>query len=173
MFQPDIIPIIWPSIDWNNYLQGVLTATGIRPTKDLDSHIGILSDSARFLASLSKFQHPELTKDVLAAIRDSRSILNHLSYTFLVSAEKEVFCQIGQRTKLTVTSQDDIAIISGTLAEWKSASLEFLLYTECDFNIRLLFDKIILLFEHAGLGDLWFGYNKESLKDKTFILKIK
>lgn len=174
MFTPDIFPISQPNINWHAFLQGTVAATGESPTRPVDGYPGNLSDFARFLASLAHFNAPNLQKDVLATIRDSRSLLGHLSFGFLVSAEVDVFCQIGQRTKLIVTSSPrDIAIVTGSLADWRGATLEFLWNTECDFAVRLLFDKIILYFEHIGLGDIWFGYRKQSLKDQTFLLEYR
>lgn len=168
---PDIIPIIQPAINWHTFLHGTVAVTGESPTRLVDSYPGYLSDPARFLAAISNFNHPELHKDVLAAIRDSRSLLGHLSYSFLVAADCEIICEIAQRNVgLIVTSKNEVAIMSGSLTDWRAASLEFCI-SESDFNIRLLFDKVVLHFEHIGLGDLWHGWRKKSMPDQTFLLE--
>ncbi len=92
-------------------------------------------------------------------------------------ADDETTKQIMERTdlKVSMTSSIDgerISIVSGSLKAWFTATL-----TCCTdrqpYNLRVLFDKVVVFFEKLGLSELWCKNRKRTLPDQTFLLEYK
>jgi hypothetical protein len=173
---PDIIPIVVPRIDWPTFLKGCQDGLGYSPVGPIDSSPRQLSDAAKFVVVAATLQDRQITQ-ALPALRNSLDLLNHLAYSFLVYADDETLKQTLERTdlKISMTQSVDgerIAIVSGNLKQFFTATL-----TCCQerqpFNLRVLFDKFVLFFEAAGLGELWHETRKRTLPDRTFLLEHK
>ena len=94
-------------------------------------------------------------------------------FSFAVYCDEEDLLQpILADTELSVVSKDRFGVITGSLDKWSDAILWFCC-EQSSFNLRLAFNKIVLLFEHANLQDIWMQYSKHRLPDKTFTLKRK
>ena len=176
MAAPDVIPIVLPSISLTPFLKIATDATGHCPNRGIDSSPREFSDAAKFIAVLAEFQDRRANQP-LAALRSAGSLLNHLHYAFGVYADSETIFQIKERTDLSITATETvdgerIALVSGTLKQWRDATIEC-----CDerqpFNLRVLFDKVVLIFEKFGLGELWDTLRKRQLPDHTFLLEDK
>lgn len=172
---PDLIPFMTPSINWGSFLKGASDATGRSIVRGVDASPRELSDPAKFLAVLSAFQ--DGNEKPLDAIRNSASIQAALHYGFLVYADEETVFQIMERTELMVTSTscldgERICVVTGNLKQWVQATKECCAEHQ-PFNLRLLFDKVILLFDRFGLGELWHDTRRRTLPDKTFLLEQK
>jgi hypothetical protein len=173
---PDIIPFMIPRVEWASLLKTAQDALGYSPVKALDACPRTLSESAKFLVVAASFQDRDL-KDALTALRDSLDLLAHLHFAFLVYADDETVKQVMERTdlKITMTNSVDgerIAIASGNLKQWYTATLTCCTERQ-PYNLRVLFDKVVLFFEKAGLAELWHGSKKRALPDRTFLLEYK
>jgi hypothetical protein len=173
---PDIIPIVVPRIDWTTFLKTAQDALGYSPVKAVDHCSRPLSDYGKFLVVAASFQDRNLV-DALGALRDANDLLNHLAFVFNVYADAETILLIMERTRLRVTMTptvdgERIAIVSGNLQDWHQATI-ICCADRQPFNLRLLFDKVVLFFESLGLGELWHATRKKSLPDRTFLLEPK
>lgn len=173
---PKIILIAWPQIDWPTLAKASDVVLGYNPVKPADKSDRQLSDHARLLAVLSAFSDRDST-DPLKSIREAGSLLNHLKFSFLIAADRETIFRISTTTRLDCTPNDSVdgglaAIVSGTLSEWREATIE-LCHSNSPMPIRVLMDTVVLQFEKLGLGEVWSDYRKVQLKDKTFRLEHK
>lgn len=165
-----ILPIIQPAINWTELVKSAEAALGYSPAK-YDAKRP-LSEAARFLALAAMFKN-KADSDAVASLREARSILEHLSFGFLVACDRETIFELMQCTNLQVSTNsaitgDSVAIVTGTLAEWRDAIIE--LSADNTYCMRLLLDKIFVYFERQGLGELWADYKKQTLKDQTILL---
>ncbi len=173
---PRIQPAIIPRIDETLIVKTATELLGYSPTKALDSHPRPLSEGARLLVILASFQDGKL-ENALEPLRGRIDLLNHLQYSFIVYADDETVQQIMERTDLSVSmteslSKDRAAFVSGTLKEWYMATLTCCQKSQ-PYNLRVLFDVTMLMFEKLGFSEIWHGVRKSSLPDKTFYLEHK
>jgi hypothetical protein len=176
MAAPDVIPIVVPNINLPQFLKLATDATGHCPNRGVDSSPRTFSDYGKFIAILAEFQDRRANQP-LTVLRDAGSLLHHLSYSFGVYADTETIFQIKERTDLHIVSTESldgerIVLVSGTLREWRDATIECCQERQ-PFNLRLLFDKVVLLFDKFGLGELWDTLRKRPLADHTFLLEDK
>lgn len=165
-----------PAINWSEFLRVTNEVLGYSPVRIVDSCPRQLSDHARFVAVAASFQDRGIT-NAIESLRDSLDLIQHLQFVFCVYADTETFIQIRARTdlKITVTDAMDgerIAIVSGNLKEWYEATLVCCQERQ-PYNLRILFDKFVLIFDKLGLGDIWHTTRKRSLPDHTFLLEQK
>ena len=168
--------VIRPAVDLNTVFRAANQALGRTLTKAIDRSAVPLSDDAKFISALSAFSLYEPTNAV-DHIRQSNHELFFLHYTFLCYADADTGFKLREWTKLDTTSHfaldgGVVFFASGSLAEWKRASIECC-SAKATFNLRLLFDKIILQLEAQGVADIWFEQRKKMLKDQTFLLEDK
>ncbi len=106
-----------------------------------------------------------------------RSILRHLSFSFLCVAATDTIQESLERTFLDHVVFDTIrrgfsgAIISGTVSNFKDA------ITECcdstsNTDIRELYNQIYLLLQRSGLRRIWDAQTKK-ITDGTFTIKVQ
>lgn len=165
-------------IDWDIFLKACNDALGYSPIRGVDSLQRELSDPAKLIASLAAFHDKQNLEAPLASIREAGSILRHLSYVFLTYCDTALISDIRERTQLNVTSKvvfesvESLAVVSGSLFDFRIATLECCT-EDSPYNLRYLFDAFVLYFESIGLGELWHDQRKRPLKDKTFLLEDK
>ena len=68
--------------------------------------------------------------------------------------------------------ENDFSVISGTLAMWYTSILHCC-SRNCSFECRILLNKVLILFEQNGLGEVWGLFGKETLPDQSYILYAK
>ncbi len=170
---PQVVPITHSVIDWNNYLKIVQRAIGTSITKSLDKAGMTPGSIPAFLFTLADLkQHPP------TILRDSSSLLRHVSVSFLAIIDSDSlieFLELGTLsilTRETIKPEITILILSGNLDQWRSAVIEGC-SLESPFQIRSVFDQCLIHFEKAGLGNLWFHYKKRTMSDGTFLLLEK
>lgn len=129
-----------------------------------------LSDFGKYLAILGSFKEGS-SFDPLKAIRSEFSLLNHLSFGFLVTEFNDLLTSyLTERTDLHVLSRPNQAVVTGTLKQWRIASIECC-QQDKPHELRLFFDHIVLTFTRLKLGDLWFDYRRTAHEDQTFFLE--
>lgn len=175
---PEIKLISKPDIDMSQFLHLTATAIGYDPARAIDNTSRLMSDTEKFISALSCFHNEEnINRPVGETISDSASICSHLNYSMLFVADRETIFKSMERSGLQHTVADgltgaQLAFVSGSLQQWKTATLECCNDT-ASYNLRLLFDKVMLMFESIGLKLVWNNIRKKSMKDKTFILEHK
>ena len=168
----DAVLIIKPHIDFKTLLGLSSEALGYNPAEKSDAGILDVSDVERFISAL-------------AAIRDQKSpagliagLLTHVSFSVFLACEERDMIDVLQSAAAmsfvvadTVARGVQVAVISGTLAQWRDAvSNGSTLATEGE--VRLCFNRIHSLFEGAGL-DVWTDFRVRPAPDKTFYLEDK
>jgi hypothetical protein len=173
----EAILISKPEIDLENLFRVTAQTLGRRITGAIDNCPRELSKDEKFISALSEFKSQHLTSWAKDRIQRAEHELFFLHYVFLCYTDKDTAIKIREWTKLDVLSQSSIdgeiiLVVGGSLVFWRAASLDCC-SGQSSFNLRLLFDKIILKFEEIGLGDVWFNYRKRTLPDQTFLIEDK
>lgn len=141
--------------------------------RGIDASPIILSEYARFIASLGEFRQNEKTEP-LKILRNPGDLLKHLQFSFLIPGSKELFFQLLELTELSIIFQVDQGIVSGSLEQWKNAIVNCLnSYYSPSKELRQIFDECLLFFDFCGLQAIFFDYRKFGLKDGTFLLEHK
>lgn len=107
-----------------------------------------------------------------------RSILRHLSFSFLCVAADDTIRESLERTYLDHIVFDTLrrgfsgAFISGTASNFKDAITECCQSTSMT-DIRELYNQIYLLMQSAGLRRVWNTRTKRIVSDGTFLIESK
>lgn len=161
-----------PAIDLEIIAGTFYKRTGKSHTRGVDSCPRPLSDLAKFIAILSSFEHGGTPFDALKSLREEFSLLVHLHFSFVVWEYGGLPVELASKTDLGITSSGQTMIVSGTLKQWRIASLECC-QKKRSRELRFFFDCVILYFEKMGLGEIWFDHRRCSLEDETFYLEHK
>lgn len=172
-----IVPLIIPNIDLKSFIKACSEVFKFNPLSGVDKSSRQFTDPAKFLIGISAFHNRQNLKIPLSSLRQAGSLHTHLSYTFLVAAPKPVILKSLERTELNHTIAEELedlqfVILSGTLAEFKAATLENC-HPDVDHELRLLYDGLYLYFQKCGLGELWFDTVKSKGPNGTFYLENK
>lgn len=165
-----------PKIDLEFFFKASNKVLGRTVTKAIDRTMIPQTESAKFISALAEFDDENLKSDKATYnVQTAEHELFFLHYVLICIADEETYIKTREWTKLDVTSQrcfdsEIIFLLGGCLHEWKRATRECC-SIEAPFHLRLLFDKIILLFEKEGLGNVWFDLRKKTLPDQTFLLE--
>lgn len=163
-------------ISLDNLIRGSKENIKYNPLKGVDALKRDLTDHAKFLAGIAGIANQQDTQYPLAAIRNARTILEHLHFGFIVHCDQATLLGIREKSELTVTSRSEagtwIAVVSGSLAKYKAAATEVCIPTS-PFEIRYLFDELVMFFEKIGLQDIFFDYRKVIQRDGSFLLEHK
>lgn len=168
---PQLILLSTPKVNLDAFAKAYEGAIGVSPFRGVDSHTRKFSDPARFIAALAE------PTDPLTALRDAMHELNHLAYSFMVLSDLEVISEISGKSNLKVASFEcragtKLSVVSGSLSDWYTATLEFC-SEKASFNLRHLFDGVLLQFDKLGLAEIWHEKRRRGLKDSTFLLEDK
>lgn len=172
---PEVLLIDSPNPNWSNYLAACEKGLGFSPTDIVDDSGRKWSDPAKYLISISVLGGDG--GEAISLIQSSCSYGAHLHFSFLIRADAPTFFSLMSKTKLKVTPNTAVdgsmfGIVSGTLLDWKTATLDCCQEKQ-PFTLRLLFDKIYLLFEKLGLVEYWSDCKTKAHNDKTFLLEYK
>jgi hypothetical protein len=165
---PEVLLIAKTQVEWNIFLKTIKQLIGHNVSQALDS--SRVDGLAAFICSLGEMETDVL--DSVFILRNAGSLLEHIMYSFLLVAERELFRTISFKTKLSIhevkTIRDgiDCGIISGNLSEWRTAIINCTTGTESQ-DLRIFLNKVLFLFERDGLHELWVLYEKEWLPDAT------
>ena len=178
MSEPIVIILSRPKIDLEIFYEIAYRITGRPVTKAIDKSMIPQTEPAKFISALAEFSDPEKDYKATYNVQTAKNELFFLYYVLVCYTTPETCKHIREWTKLDVTSQMSrtgaatVFLLGGNLCEWVRAT------TKCcsasaGFDLRLLFDRILLIFEGEGLGGLWFGQRKTTLPDETFLLEDK
>lgn len=110
-------------------------------------------------------------KDVPSDIGNLGALLKHEHHTMIISCTSREMTEIVLDADLsvTITPDNELAIISGTLEQWRTTILNGSSESALD-SVRQFANLVLLEFEKLGLKSLWTNYSKGYLKDGTFKL---
>lgn len=169
-----VIPIIVPDIDFDTFLATASKAIGQNISTTIDKSNKKISPIYRFLISLSEFQTND--RPSVQILRDTASLYAHISLTFLFIAPLDVIMISMSRTRLKHTlaegmGRTQIAVVSGTLDEWKAACLECCSQTFGQ-DVQEFYNQVVIRFEELGIKELWSD-TKKTKKGNLFLLEKK
>lgn len=164
-----IKPIIGPSIRWSIFLKDTTDLTAHSITTSIDKSGLVLSDYAKFLVALSEL-HVGKQLNPIEVLKNNATILEHLHFSFLVTDKSILILKINEATKLSILSTKidggRVALISGTLGEWKTAIVTLSAIEE----LSELSFKLLTFFKQLGLGYVFADY---TYKNGTSLLEYK
>jgi hypothetical protein len=170
--EPFVCPITMPNVHWSEWIKAAQQYLGASPTRGLDAANIDLKDPGAWLASLD-FQERK-PNDALRH-GHANGIFYHLHLSFLIIMDMESCLQVSTETELhihripAIRRGDFLCIVSGTLKAWFDAILHFC-KEEQDILLRLIFNRVVNVFDHTYLKQIFHGCKRKILQDESFIL---
>jgi hypothetical protein len=166
---PIIVPIVWPNIDWHNFVVITNDLLGRSPTRSLDAANVPVGDLFSFLGAVEEFQHAN--SNPRDTVQDGLC-LRHASISVVCEYEKSVgldLIRIGNLEVIWPQERDDVFLVSGTLEQFQK-SIVRCSHKQYSFALRMFVDCLIILFEQKGLGRIFNKWKRQSHNDGTFSL---
>ncbi len=171
--QPEIFIIQRPDIDFPTYLGIALKVLGRSPASAADSSQRQLTDASRFLSCLSAMRNSE------AEVGLNPKFLSHVMYSVLIVADEPdvldiMECAGGMPfvTVETIVRGVLMVIMSGSLAQWKSAVIAGST-PDMTPGVRHAFNRIQTQFQSEGIS-LWMDFRQRQATDNvTYLLEDK
>lgn len=177
---PEVILISRIDVDWPTLRKNIHVASGQSPSNLIAQCPVKFSQAAEYLVFAACLKYNFVNKDPLQILRTlPHEILNFLHYSFLFACDSETYNTLRILNDIVLAQiqvSDGVYCIlgTGTLFDWKEAITLHLSHRVIyEKNYRILFDKLLILMEQEGLGELFSEYRKKSLPDKTFVLEKK
>lgn len=155
--------------DFNSFLSAAYQALDRNVASAADASYRELKDTEKFLYCLAGLR--EDSSEVITA-----DLLSHVTFSILVIANEYDFLHILERTlgmpfvvTETTASGVDVAVLTGTLAQWKLAVASGTSKNAPPI-IRNCFSKILLLFDRAGLTSVWQDDDRTTARDRSGLL---
>jgi hypothetical protein len=169
---PDAYILGSSEVEHRNLMLTAKQALGRSISQSLDNQGRETDTPAAYLTLLAAMTDPNA--EMLSTLEDPGHLLQHVFYTFMVVCDPATRVDIIQRTPLAVQFTStamgmDLLIVSGNLEDWRTAVINCC-SEQSPFQTRLLFDKVLVLFEGEGLGKLWVRYAKKKMPDNTIKL---
>ena len=166
---PSAILVQQPSIDFPTFLLHTEQALGYSPGTASDASPLQLHDAEKFMSCLAGM------KDQGAPVGLPPHLLTHVSFSMLVCAEdRDMQDALEYCSGLPFTVADtvargvQIAVITGSLAQWRDAVI-----SGCQFavepTVRALFNHVLSLFESVNLN-VWKDCERKQ-SGQTFLLE--
>lgn len=158
-------------IDMDTLLATAKQLLGRSPSRKLDSQGKSIDNASGYLTILAALKNEDIDQNTV--LEDPGHLLAHCYFTFMIACDNITILELMEKSRLVIQKIEVrngcLAIVAGTLEQWRTAIINCC-SEQSDFNLRLLFDKILLIFESEGLGKLWSRYGKKTLADQTFKL---
>ncbi|MEN6365653.1 MAG: hypothetical protein ABFC88_02430 [Thermoguttaceae bacterium] len=165
----EAVLITTPAIDFTKFLSLTYEAMGYSIASTADSSGLKMVDTAKFLYCLAALKNE--SAEIITA-----NLLCHLSFSILVIAEERDLLEILEMTSgmsfvraETTAVNVDIAVITGTLLQWKDAVVSGTSEATAP-TVRTCYSKILLLFDRVGLTSVWQGYDRTTAPDRSGLL---
>ena len=166
----DAILVTKPAYDLRAFLEVTHGALGYSPAESADACRRKLSDTERFISYLAAVRDPG------ASCGFQDGLLSHASFSVLLAAQESellaiLSCASGMTfvTANTTVRGISIAVLTGTLSQWKSAIADGL---SLDSQARACYTKLYTLFSEEGIN-IWFDYKVSTGKDRYLLLTYK
>lgn len=154
-----------PKIFWEGLLRAAYQILGRSLTRGLDERNEGPDSLPAYLACLLELGRPGA--NFLQEVRLNNSILRHVSLSFLLHD-----AQVSPEAGLSLLSQGELCLASGTLLQWKEAVLAGCT-PQAPHKMRLTACQIYFQLDRLGLAEIFGNYQKVDEHDKTFSFKPK
>lgn len=171
--KPETIIISRPQIDMSVFLGVALKTLGHSPATAADASGLCLSETGQFLSCLAALRNPR------AGVELNPRFLPHVSFSVLIVADEPdmmdiLECAAGMAfvTAETMIRGVLLAVITGTLAQWKAAVVAGS-GADIEPAVRFAFNRLHGLFKDEQL-DLWGDFRQRQAHDQvTYLLEDK
>ena len=166
---PNAVLIQQPAIDFSTFLAITNKVIGYSPSQAADGTCRRLHDAEKFTSCLAAM------KDGNAPVGLPPHLMTHVSFSLLVVADTRdtqdilEYCA-GMPFVITdtVARGVSVTVITGTLAQWRTAVIAGCGYS-VETSVRVLFNHVVSLFESANLN-IWKDCDRKQAGD-TFLLE--
>ena len=138
----------------------------------MDSSDSDVTDVLRFISCLAAMRDPKSRAGLIP------NLLSHVSFSvFLVCEDRDMVDVLQYATGMSAVVADtvargvQVAVISGTLAQWRDAVSSGSTATT-EPQVRACFNAIHIIFQNAGMN-VWTDYCVRTAEDTTFYLENK
>ncbi|REJ65611.1 MAG: hypothetical protein DWQ31_16865 [Planctomycetota bacterium] len=170
---PDAVLIQQPAIDFTTFLGLSHQMLGYSPGRAADSTRREFSDAERFLSCLAAL------RDEHAPAGITPNLLAHVSFSVFIAADERDLLDVLEAasgmsfvTAETLARGVHAAVITGTLNQWRDA-VKTGTSVAREHAVRACYCKVMVLFERAGLAQVWADFTKKSTTDHLFYLEDK
>jgi hypothetical protein len=170
---PSVVIVTQPQVDFNVLLGLSHKLLGYSPATKVDETRREFSDTERYISCLAAL------RDQNAPAGITPNLLTFASFGILIVAEERDMLDIIEAASgipvvlaETVNRGAMLAILSGTLAQWRDA-VKSGASPAVEYNVRLCFCQIMSLFERINLGHVWKEFTIKPQTDHTFYLEDK
>ena len=174
-FKSSVKPIAVPLIWWEELLKSTYDLTGMNLIKCLDGCKIEFSNHAKFIIALE-----HVNKKPIEILPNSQAALHHLYFSFLIEAPISVIIKLMEISMLPTVSFKSktkgarVALVSGTLSEWKANILSICTTTYSDntsAELRHIANTCLEYFSIMGLKSIFKNYQTRALSDGTFLME--
>lgn len=156
-----VVPVVVPSVLWNEFVSETQASLGRSPTRSLDEATVVVGDLKSFVASLAEFQEENSNPIPYLRSRESDRAMDMLSVTFLVECHPRSLFSISKFGHVNIfeggrtdsIDAEDVVLMSGTFRQWRTLIVEMV-------NLRM-FDEVLIeivkWFIRLGLRDMVAG----------------
>jgi len=166
---PSAVLIAQPAIDFRTFIGLTHKVMGRSPAEASDATRRELSDAEKFLSCLASL------RDAKAGVGLSPHLLAHVSFSAFIGSDDRDMLDILQCcaglpfvTAETSVRGMQIAVVTGTLAQWKDAVVSGC-RRDVSPPVRHCFNKLYGLFTGVGLN-VWADFSTRTTSDQTFLL---
>ena len=163
---PEVQFLAFSQVNWQAYIDLVQEIFGVSPTRCLDSERISIESTSAFVVSLHRLLEGSTTLT-------NFNVLKTIQASFIIKSDFKTILLAQQHTDLkfiSVEGDDIFTVVSGDLYEWRLAIL-----AGCGESVpkkvRLLFNKIFILFNNTGLNILWKNCPRLKQQDGTITIK--
>lgn len=173
---PSVTLIAGTAVDWPKFVTTINDSLGRSPTRELDNCGIAVGVPPTYVAALSEFA--VRGSNPITAVREADRLLAHLSFSFLVSCDREVLLGVlKQAIGLIVLCAEpsrgqENFIITANLRDLKQAIVEACAASG-DTQARIIFNEVWKILVNLGFKDLFSAYQRREMKDHTFALEGK
>ena len=169
---PSAVLVVQPVTDFNTLLGLSNQMLGYSIASKVDASRKQHSDAARLISCLAAMRDPAAPAGI------TPNLFAFISFAVLIAADERDLLDILEVAAMpfvtaeTIQRGIHIAVVSGTLSQWRDAVKTGASPT-VELNVRACYCKIMAEFEKAGLADAWKDFTSKPLKDHTFYLEDK
>ncbi len=159
-----------PSIDFTQFLGVSFEMFGRTLSEGADASHKKLTDTERFLSCLATMQ------DERAPVCLPPHLLTHVTFSVLMALnERDMIDVLSCCAEMPFVTADTVvrgiqaSVVTGTLAQWRSAVLSGC-RIEAQPDVRGIFNQVLSIFESACL-DVWSDCQRREGPDNTLLLE--
>lgn len=178
--EPNLKIVSKVQVDWLPLRENVLKGTGLQPSLTIAQCPVKISSAAEYLLFAAYLYLDDYSLEPRNLLLNlPRECMEFLHYSFLIECEPLLLDDLREKTNAHYASIDMgkyyCILGTGSLAVWYDAIILNLEYPSINWKsprgLRVLLNKMLLLFEKEGLYSVFAKYVKNQMKDGTFLLE--